>query len=100
MTLQPTFGRVLIKPEAEHSSKRLIIPEAYKKVANQGEVVAVGWGRRHIDGKVYPPRLEKGQKVMFSPLRAYKFQFEGEQYVSIEDEDVICIIGEAKVEGN
>lgn len=93
MNLQPTFGRVIIKPDAEHNTNKLIIPEAFKKMANRGEIIAVGPGRRHIDGKRYEPPFTVGQRVMFSQLRAFKFDFEGQPLVMCEDEDVMMVIG-------
>lgn len=97
--LQPTFSRVIIRPEAEHASKKLIIPEAFKKHANLGDVVGVGPGRRHIDGIVYAPPFKVGDRVMFDKAIAIPFNYEGESLLILEDSGVIAVITPS-VEGN
>jgi chaperonin GroES len=99
MNLQPTFSRIIIRPESEHAPKKLIIPEAFKKHANLGEVLAVGPGRRHIDGTVYASPIKAGDRVLFDAQRALKFEFEGEAVVILEDDAVLAVIV-GGVEGN
>ena len=99
MNLKPSFGRVIIRPEAEHTSKRLIIPEAFKKHANLGEVLAVGPGRRHINGEVYPPPFKVGDRVMFDRARAFQFEFDGDAVVMVDDDGVLAVLP-AAVDGN
>lgn len=97
--LQPTFGRVVIRPDIEHTNKKLIVPEQFKKFANTGEVLAVGPGRRHIDGQIYAPAIKVGSRVLFDQQRALKFEFEGEAVVILEDDAVLAVIASG-VEGN
>lgn len=92
--LQPTFSRIIIRPEPETATKKLIIPEAFKKHANLGEVLAVGPGRRHIDGQIYAPAIKVGSRVLFDQQRALKFEFEGEAVVILEDDAVLAVIEE------
>lgn len=99
MNLQPTFGRVVIRPDIEHTNKKLIVPEAFKKFANIGEVLSVGAGRRHIDGKIYPSSIKVGDRVLFDTQRALKLEFEGEAVVILEDDGVLAVIASG-AEGN
>lgn len=99
INLKPTFSRVIILPESEHASKKLIIPEAFKKHANLGEVVGVGPGRRHIDGQVYPPPFKVGDRVMFDKNTAISFEYDGQPLVMLEDSGVLAVIV-GGVEGN
>src|SRR5690348_9157433 len=97
--LQPHLDRIIIKPDVEHTSNKLVIPEAFKKMANRGEVVSVGPGRRHIDGKLYEPPFKPGDRVMFGQLNAFKFTFNEEALVMVHSEDVLAKI-EGGIEGN
>lgn len=97
--LQPTFSRIIIRPDTEYASKKLVIPEAFKKHANLGEVVGVGPGRRHIDGQIYPSPLKVGDRVLFDQNRALKLEFEGDSLAILEDDGVLAVIASG-VEGN
>lgn len=94
MNLSPTGNRILIRPDPEVSSSVVIVPEAVKKFANRGRVVAVGPGRRYMDGKLYPPGVTLNQIVMFSKLRAFPFRVDIEDLVLVDDDDVLCVIEE------
>lgn len=96
MNLKPTFNNIIIKPHNEFSSKKLILPDAIQKQSNKGEIIAVGPGRRHIDGKLYPPSFEVGQEVLFNKLQSYPLEFEGEKYVMVPDEAIGIIFENTK----
>jgi chaperonin GroES len=98
MNLQPTFGRIIIRPDAENDSKTIHIPDALRKCANQGEVIAVGPGRRHIDGKVYPSSLKLGERVIFNLQQAFPFEDGGTKLFICEDENVLCVVGTSAAE--
>jgi chaperonin GroES len=94
MKLQVQAGRVLVMLDAENQSSTIVIPASHKKYSDRGTVVAVGPGRRHIDGKVYPPELKVGDRVVVAINGAYRVEHEGARYVSVEAEAIVCVMVE------
>lgn len=87
-------SRIIVRPDPENESSTLVIPDAVKKFANRGVIVAAGAGRRHIDGKLYPLEVKVGQKVMFSLLRTFPFVVGNDRLMAMDAEDVLCILDE------
>lgn len=92
MNLIALSHNVIIRPDAENASSQLVIPQIARKVSNRGTVIAVGGGRRHIDGTVYPLPVQVGQRVMFSILRAFPLDLDGERLMVMDVEDILCVM--------
>lgn len=92
MTIEATCARVIVKADDEHSNSRLEIPESARKVSDRGTVVSVGAGRRHIDGKIYPPTIQVGDRVLFSRMGAFPFTEGADKFFVMEEEQVLGII--------
>lgn len=90
MNLSCPAGRVLILPDPENQSSVLVIPKDYKRFSDRGTIKAVGPGRRHIDGKVYPIDFKVGDRVMFSRQGAFPFEVDGAKYFSLEAEGILA----------
>ena len=64
MKIRPLYDRIVVKrveSEAEKTSGGLFIPDSAKEKPQEGEVVAVGKGKRLEDGKVVPLDVEVGR---------------------------------------
>lgn len=92
MPIEATCARVIVKADEEHGDSKLHIPEAAKKVSDRGTVVSVGAGRRHIDGKIYPPTIQVGERVLFSRMGAFPFSEGADKFFVMEEEQVLGII--------
>lgn len=101
MNLQCNAARVIIRPDPEHQTSQVIIPDKYRKASDRGTVIAVGPGRRHIDGTIYPLQTRVGDRVVFSLLRSFRFDFNGEKlYVADEEEILAYLNGDGGAEKN
>lgn len=95
--ITPLGDRVLIRPfeESELESKTdsgIILPETVKKdKPEQGEVVAVGEGR-YENGELVKPRVEKGDKVIFSKFGYDEVAVESEEYYLLKEDNILAII--------
>ena len=68
--LTPLEDKIIVKQaEAEtQTASGLIIPDNAKEKPQQGEVLAVGPGRRDDEGKRVPMDVKVGDKVLYSKL--------------------------------
>ena len=95
VNVRPLADRVLVKPlEAVETKKGgIIIPDAHKEKPQEGEIVALGTGKRDEDGKVIPFSVKKGDKVLISKYGGTEIKVEGESYLIMREDDILGIIG-------
>src|SRR5579875_1614325 len=67
MDIRPLYDRIVVKRIEETETKRggLYIPDSAKEKPQQGEVVAVGKGKRTDDGKLIPLDVKPGDRILF-----------------------------------
>ncbi len=95
VNVRPLADRVLVKPlEAQETKKGgIIIPDAHKEKPQEGEVVALGTGKRDDDGKVIAFTVKKGDKVLISKYGGTEIKIEGESYLIMREDDILGILG-------
>lgn len=93
MTLQCHNDRVIIRPDPEHAQSQIIIPQKMQRFSDRGTVVAVGPGRRYLDGRVYPLSLKVGDRVLFSKLHRFEFEQDGVKYMVMGEEEILVVLG-------
>jgi len=94
MNVRPLQDRVLIKRrDPEDTTKGgIIIPDIAKEKPIQGEVVAIGNGRYLNNGNVVPPEIKVGDKVIFGKWSGNEVEIDGEQLLSVREDDVLGVI--------
>jgi len=94
MKLTPLFDRVIVKPidQAETVKGGIIIPDTAKEKPQQGEVIAVGPGRRNDKGEHIKPDVKKGDKVLFGKYAATEYTINDEKLFVMKEEDIIAIV--------
>lgn len=87
----PLADRVAIKPieETETMKGGLYIPDTAKEKPIQGEVIAVGPGRRE-KGEMIPLELKVGDRVVYGKYSGTQVELEGEEIILIKEADVIA----------
>ena len=96
MKFRPLQDRILIR-RIDHEQKTsggIIIPDTAKEKPQQGEVVAVGSGKRLDDGKVQPIDLKKGDRILFGKYSGSEIKLDGEEHLILREEEVLGIIEE------
>ncbi len=94
MAFRPLYDRVLIKRvEADQkTASGLFIPEAAKEKPMEGEVIAVGTGRRSDDGKAHEMTLKVGDRILFGKYTGDEVKLDGEEHIILKEEDVLAVI--------
>ena len=93
MKLQPLEDRIVVRsnePE-ETTVSGLVIPDTAKEKPQQGEVLAVGPGRRaETSGEVIPIDLKVGDTVVYSKYGGTEITVEGEDLLILSGRDVLA----------
>ncbi len=95
MKLKPLHDRVLVKriEGTETTKGGIIIPDTAKEKPQEGEVVAVGAGKRDDEGKVHALEVKAGDRVLFGKYSGSEVKIEGEEFVILREEEILGIIG-------
>jgi chaperonin GroES len=100
MKLQPLEDRIVVRPaEAEETTQSgLVIPDTAKEKPQQGEVLAVGPGRRaENSGELIPLDLAVGDTIVYSKYGGTEVTFDGEDVLILNARDVLAKVGAASV---
>ena len=93
MNLQPLDDRIVVRPsEAEEkTASGLVIPDTAKEKPQQGEVLAVGPGRRSdTTGELIPMDVKVGDLVVYSKYGGTEITVEGEDLLILTSRDVLA----------
>jgi chaperonin GroES len=95
VNIKPLGDRVLVHPLEEEEVKKggIIIPDTAKEKPQEGEVVALGTGKRDEDGKIIEFTVKKGDKVLISKYGGTEVKIDGESYLIMREDDILGIIG-------
>ncbi len=98
MTVRPLHDRILLKRIEEKESVKggIIIPDTAKEKPQEGEVIAVGHGKKTEDGKVIPLDVKAGDRILFGKYSGTEIRISDEDYLILREEEVLGIIEAAK----
>jgi chaperonin GroES len=99
MKLQPLEDRIVVRtgePE-ETTVSGLVIPDTAKEKPQQGEVLAVGPGRRaEQTGELIPMDVAVGDTVVYSKYGGTEISIDGEEFLILSSRDVLAKIVKKK----
>jgi chaperonin GroES len=99
MNLKPLDDRIVVRPsEAEETTvSGIVIPDTAKEKPQQGEVLAVGPGRRSEQtGDIIPLDVKVGDVVVYSKYGGTEIAIDGEDLLILNGRDVLAITEKKK----
>jgi len=95
MNLKPLEDRIVVRPnEAEtQTASGLVIPDTAKEKPQQGEVLAVGPGKRsETSGELVAVDISAGDTVLYSKYGGTEVTVDGEELLVLNSRDVLAIV--------
>ena len=95
MNLQPLEDRIVVRPSDSESTTAsgLVIPDTAKEKPQQGDVLAVGPGRRSEQtGELVPMDVAEGDTVVYSKYGGTEITVGGEDLLLLNARDVLGIL--------
>jgi chaperonin GroES len=94
MNLRPLQDRIIVKriEEEAKTAGGIFIPETAKEKPQQGEIVAVGNGKKTEDGKVIPVDLKAGDRVLFGKYAGTEIKLDGMEYLIMREDDILGVV--------
>ena len=98
MKFRPLHDRVVVRriEEETKTAGGIIIPDTAKEKPMQGEVIAVGPGARDEAGRIVPPDVKKGDRVLFGKWSGTEVKIDGQDLLIMKESDILGVI-EGKV---
>ncbi len=97
MTFRPLYDHIVVKRIEEQETTRngIVIPDSAKEKPQEGEVMAVGAGKRLQDGKVVALDLKIGDRVLFGKYSGTEAKLVGAEYIIMREDDVLGVLDTA-----
>lgn len=94
MNIRPLYDRIVVKriEEKEQIQGGIIIPDTAKEKPQEGEVIAVGQGKRLESGKVVALDVKAGDRILFGKYSGNEIKIDGEEYVIMREDEVLGIL--------
>ena len=94
MKIRPLYDRIVVKriEDKEQMQGGLYIPDTAKEKPQEGEVVAVGKGKRLEDGKVVPLDVQVGDRILFGKYSGSDIKLDGEEYLIMREDEILGVV--------
>jgi len=100
MKIRPLYDRIVVKrvEQKEQMQGGLYIPDSAKEKPQEGEVVAVGKGKRLENGSLVPLDVQAGDRILFGKYSGSDIKMDGEEYLIMREDEVLGILESKPVE--
>ena len=94
MNLKPLADRLVVEPKEREqtTASGLVLPETAAEKPQEGEVIAVGPGRRDEDGNRVEMDVEIGNRVLYAKYGGTEVKVDGKKLLILKESDVLAII--------
>jgi chaperonin GroES len=94
MEIRPLHDRVVIKrlDQSETKLGSIIIPDSAKEKPQQGEVIAVGSGKRDEKGTRIAPEVKAGDRILFGKYSGSEIKVGGEEFLIFREDEILGVI--------
>src|SRR5215813_11614131 len=94
MKIRPLYDRIVVKrlEQKEQMQGGLYIPDSAKEKPQEGEVVAVGKGKRLENGSLVPLDVQAGDRILFGKYSGNDIKLDGEEYMIMREDEILGIL--------
>jgi chaperonin GroES len=93
MNIRPLYDRIVIKriDEKETTRHGIIIPDSAQEKPQEGEVIAVGHGKRLENGTLAALDVKPGDRVLFGKYSGTETKVAGTEYIIMREDDILGV---------
>ena len=94
MKIRPLHDRVIVKrmEEERKTASGIVIPDTATEKPDQGEIIAVGAGKRDDKGNLIAMDVRVGDRVLFGKYSGQTVKVEGEELLVMREEDIMGVV--------
>jgi chaperonin GroES len=101
MKLRPLHDRVIVK-RLENETKTasgIVIPDNAAEKPDQGEVLAIGPGRKTDKGELIALNVKVGDRVLFGKYSGQTVKVDGDELLVMKEDDLFAVVEGAPAAG-
>ncbi len=94
MEIRPLHDRVIVKRLAAErtTASGIVIPDTAGDKPDQGQVIAVGPGKRDEQGKLIPMGVKVGDTVIFGKYSGQTVKVDGDELLVMREDDIMGVL--------
>ena len=94
MKIRPLHDRVIVKrlEEERKTASGIVIPDAAAEKPDQGQILAVGPGKRDENGKHVALDVKVGDRILFGKYAGQSVKVDGEELLVMREEDIMGVV--------
>ncbi len=94
MKFRPLHDRVVVRrvKSEEKTKGGIIIPDTAQEKPQEGEVIAVGPGKRDETGRLTPLDVQAGDAILFGKWSGTEVKIDGEEFIIMTETDIMGVI--------
>ncbi len=94
MSIRPLYDRLLVKRIEEQETTRngIVIPDSAQEKPHEGEVMAIGRGKRLDDGQMVNLDVKVGDRILFGKYSGSETKLNGAEYLIMREDDVLGVL--------
>ena len=94
MKIRPLHDRVIVKrlEEERKTASGIVIPDAAAEKPDQGQILAVGPGKRDENGKHVALDVKVGDRILFGKYAGQTVKVDGEELLVMREEDIMGVV--------
>jgi len=100
MKIRPLYDRVVVRRVEDKDAAMqggLFIPDSAKEKPQEGEVVAIGKGKRLEDGTLVALDVQVGDRILFGKYSGSDIKLDGEEYMIMREDEILGIFDKQRV---
>ena len=94
MNIRPLHDRIVVKRIDNDVNKigGLYIPDSAKEKPQEGEVIAVGHGKRNDKGELVALDVKAGDRILFGKYSGSDIKIDGTEYMIMREDEVLGVL--------
>ena len=94
MNLRPLHDRVIVKrlDQETKTASGIVIPDNAAEKPDQGEILAVGPGKKSEKGDVMSLAVKVGDRVLFGKYSGQSVKVDGDELLVMREEDIMAVV--------
>ncbi|MBV1904582.1 MAG: co-chaperone GroES [Pseudomonadales bacterium] len=94
MKIRPLHDRVVVRrlEEETKSAGGIVLPDSATEKPSQGEIIAVGPGKRQDNGDLTAPDVKVGDKIIFGQYGGSTVKLDGEELLILSETEIFGVV--------
>lgn len=94
MKLRPLHDRVIVKriDSETKTASGIVIPDNAAEKPDQGEVLAVGPGKKNDKGEISVVSVKVGDRVLFGKYSGQTVKVDGDELLVMKEDDLFAVV--------